>query len=223
MMPAPMRVSRTWLGLVLLAGLSAAPLAAQQDYLPPKLEVSPFVGAFIGAGLYANVAGQTVTAATKSMIGGRLTWNLSPTFGIEATYSRTTPSLVAPNTALPGIDEKIGTLTLNQFDLSASFAYSSPREAIFFTLGGGIARFSPEIAGAVAGTDTRALLTGGLGYKRFMTPAVGLRIDAKFHGIFTKDATDIGILCGGVTGCFVYTGRKLFSTPEVSAGLVLRL
>lgn len=221
-MSAPMRVSRTWLGLVLLAGVSATPLAAQQDYLPPKLEVSPFIGAFVGAGLYANVGGQTVRTSTTNLLGGRLTFNLSPTFGIEATYSRTSPSLVAPNTTLPGTDQQIGTVTLSQFDLSASFAYSSPREAIFFTLGGGVARFSPEIAGAVAGTDTRALLTGGLGYKRFLTPAVGMRIDAKFHGIVTNDATDIGILCGGVTGCYVYTGRKLLTTPEFSAGLVLR-
>lgn len=221
-MPAPMRGSRTWLGLVLLAGLSATPLTAQQDYLPPKLEVSPFIGAFAGTGLYAKAGGQTVRAATKSIVGGRLTWNLSPTFGIEATYSRTTPSLVAPNTSLPGTDQKIGTVRLTQFDLSASFAYSSPREAIFLTLGGGLARFSPEIVDAVAGTDTRALLTGGLGYKRFVTPAVGLRIDVKYHGIVTNDATDIGILCGGVTGCYAYTGRKLLSTPEVSAGLVLR-
>jgi hypothetical protein len=208
--------------LVLLAGLSATPLAAQQDYLPPKLELSPFAGAFIGANLYANVSGQPIRAATKALVGGRLTWNLSTTFGIEATYSRSTPSLVAPSTTLPGTSLNIGTLTLNQFDVSALFAYSSPREAIFFTLGVGAARFTPEIVGATAGTDTRALLTGGLGYKRFLRGGIGLRIDAKYHGIVTNNATDIGILCGGVTGCFVYTGRKLFSTPELSAGLVVR-
>lgn len=222
-MPVPMRVTRTWMGFVLLAGLSATPLAAQQDYLPPKLELSPFVGAFIGANLYANAAGQPVRAATKTLVGGRLTLNLSTTFGLEATYSRTAPSLVTPSAALPGTSLNIGTLTLNQFDASAYFAYSSPREAIFFTLGGGVARFTPEIGGATAGTDTRALLIGGLGYKRFLGDGIGLRIDAKFHGIVTNDATDIGILCGGVTGCYVYSGRKIFSTPELSMGLVVRL
>jgi hypothetical protein len=221
-MPVPMHVTRTWMGFVLLAGLAATPLAAQEDYLPPKLELSPFVGAFFGANLYANAAGQPVRAATKSLVGGRLTWNVSPTFGFEATYSRSTPSLVTASTALPGTSLNIGTLTLNQFDASAFFAYSSPREAIFFTLGGGVARFTPEIAGATAGTDTRALLVGGAGYKRFLADGIGLRVDAKFHGIITNDATDIGILCGGVTGCYVYSGRKIFSTPELSIGLVVR-
>lgn len=221
-MPAPMRVSRTWMLLALAAGIVAAPLAAQQDYIPPKVELSPFAGILVGASLYQSAAGQPIRAASKAIIGGRLAWNVSPSFGVEASWARMAPTLLAPSTTLPGTDDKVGSVTINQFDLSALLAYASPREAIYFSFGGGFARIAPELTGATAGTDTRALFTAGLGYKRFFGGPVGFRADIKYYGILTNRATDIGILCGGMTGCFVYANKKIFSAAELTAGLVLR-
>jgi hypothetical protein len=221
-MPGPTRVSRTWILLALAAGIVAAPLAAQQDYIPPKVELSPFAGILVGSTLYRSAAGQTIRATSKATIGARLAWNVSPSFGVEASWGRVVPTLLAPSTALPGTDNKVGSVTIDQLDLSAILAYASPREALYFSLGGGFARIAPEITGATAGTDTRALLTIGVGYKRFFGGPVGFRADVKYHGIMSNRATDIGILCGGTTGCYVYADKKIFSATELTAGLVVR-
>jgi hypothetical protein len=217
-----MRATRTWVLLALAAGTLAAPLAAQQEYNPPKIELSPFGGVLTGKTLYKTAAGQPVSATTKGTLGVRLTWNVSPQFGLEASWARAVPTLLTPNATLPGTPAKVGTVTINQYDLSALFSFASPREALVFSVGGGVARLAPDFTGATAGTDTRPLLTVGLGYRRFFAGHFGLRTDLRFHGIATSRATDIGILCGGTTGCYVYQDRKFYSSWEFTGGLVIR-
>ncbi len=214
---------RTWLFPTLAAVGFAAQLAAQQEEIPPKFELSPFGGVFIGATLYNNAAGQPIKVVSKPTYGGRLAWNVSPTFALEASWARTVSTLVAPSTTLPGTQDRAGSVTLNQFDLSALLAYASPREAIHFALGLGFARLTPEITGATAGTDTRPLVVAGIGYERFLGGPVGFRTELRYHGILTNRATDIGILCGGTTGCYVYQTKKFFSSAELTAGLAVRL
>jgi hypothetical protein len=208
--------------LALACPLAAAAAAAQQEELPPKFELSPYGGVFVGADLYANAAGTPVRVDSKGALGGRLTWNVSPSFGLEGSWFRTVPTLDAPSTTLPGTRQRLGSLALNLFDLTAFFAYASPREGIYFSLGAGVARLAPAFDGATAGTDARPLFTAGLAYKRFFGGPIGVRVDLRYHGLYTNRATDIGILCGGTTGCYVYDGRKITSTAELSAGVVLR-
>ncbi|HET7600020.1 MAG TPA: hypothetical protein VFK09_06985 [Gemmatimonadales bacterium] len=212
-------VRRTAALIGVAAPLAAGMLSAQEPEIPPPVEVTPFIGYYLGGGLYQK-GDATATLADAVTFGGRLAWILSPTFGVELTYARTDPDLRLPSTTQPGTFEVVGDVTLDQLDLDAQIGYSTPREMLYLAFGPGLVRFSPTITGADAGRNTRASANVGLGYKRFFG-ALGLRLEGRYRGVFTGRATDIDISCGGTTGCYTYS-KQVFSSAEFTAGLTAR-
>jgi hypothetical protein len=220
----PFRLTATGLGgpLVLAALLAARPLRAQE--VPTGLEVSGFGGLYLGATIdtATDASGNTVVLGDAFTYGGRLRYNLSPAFGVEASYARAVSDarVRAPSTAGTP-DQTVGTVTLQQYDLDLVLAYASPREALFAAFGAGATTLSPDIPGGAAGRTTHFAFNVGAGYQRFVVRALGIRFDARYRGVRTNRSGSTTALCEPAGRCYVYAGT-IYSSFELTGGLVVR-
>jgi opacity protein-like surface antigen len=197
----------------------SAPLCAQDaDQLHSRLELSGFAGRYIGGTLYAvpAIAGRTGRVSGQFTFGGRLTYNLSPGFAVEASYARTRPDVGLVDSS-PPTSHLLGRVTLDQVDLDMIFAYSSPKEAIYFAVGGGATAIKPELTGLKVAQQTKFALNAGLGYKRWLTSILGFRADLRIRG--TKTSPGSSTFCDSSGNCFTYN-RTFYSNGELTTGLM---
>ncbi|HTR03153.1 MAG TPA: outer membrane beta-barrel protein [Thermoanaerobaculia bacterium] len=197
---------RVFLIAAIAAVLSVASATAQ--IREGTVELSGFAGYLVG-GHFGDVPatpdynyGYRLDIGDDVAYGGRLGYNFNNTFEAEFEYSRSPTNLqVDPfRSNLPTVD--FAPLTLQYFMGYLTFNFGRGRSVGYFTIGGGAADFQAHFGdiGSVSKTYGTAAIGGG--YKYFVNPHFGLRLDARFYSTAVGSRTfycGYGYYCSGTT------------------------
>ncbi|HEX5386605.1 MAG TPA: hypothetical protein VFW66_07910 [Gemmatimonadales bacterium] len=204
------------------AALGASPLRAQ-DEPHSRWELTGFGGYYFGSTLYSVAAtkGIIVKARNKLTGGARLTYYLSSGFGVEASYTRITPGATLVDSAA-GTEQNDGSINIDQADLDLIFAYSSPIEALYLAIGGGVTVFEPEVGGTNPANpeshDTRFAANAALGYKRWLSGPIGFRVEGRLRATRTGGSEALFSDSGGRE----YTYRRgVYTSGELTLGVMV--
>jgi len=206
------------LGILILAAVATA--SAAQAQMPREWELTAFGGGFLAGDIY-SAGSATIQVDDTWTYGARIGTNLSPTFGLEASYARASSDLSARGIA--DYTGALGTVTFDQIDLNGNFGSGFYRQAYgYFTLGIGMTILTPHAADVNTDTNTRFSTNIGLGLKYFMSPKLGLRLDGRYRLTDTNISTDDYVYCDPYYGCYSYYSTW-YDSGEITAGLVYKL
>jgi hypothetical protein len=200
----------------------AAPAAAQRAQ---SFEISAFAGGYFGSQIYQGVPGSgcplcgTITATVGSdfLYGARLGYNVSRQFGVEFSWSGTSPRLSFSGT---GASTLKGSIDVNNFDFDAMFNFGQQRIWGYFGIGLGWSTFGPKVTenGNPANISSKGYFSGNtaLGMKVFVNPHIALQFDARYRWSYTNHQTSSGVGC--VYYCYAYSSTY-YGAGELSGGL----
>ncbi|HQQ78206.1 MAG TPA: outer membrane beta-barrel protein [Thermoanaerobaculia bacterium] len=213
--------------LLALAGClvfaSVAGTAAAQDRAG-TFEISPFGGGYFGGNLYDSGRGH-VDVQSDWAYGARLAYNVNRVFGIEFDWTHSKADLeghgfgnVAGYPPYPS-SGKIGQLTQDIFEANGIISWGKGRASGYFGFGGGAAVLKTEFNGAGSTSETRFTGNMSLGFKGFVTPRFGFRIDGRWRYIDTDHTTSHNTYCDYYGYCYSYH-TTWYSNGELTGGLI---
>lgn len=206
------------LAALVLAAIAVVPAAQAQ--IRPSWELTGFAGGFFAGDLY-TVNDARIQIKDSWTYGGRVGANLTPQFGLEASYAYGSSDLSVRQSAL--YSGALGDVSVHEIDLNGLFGEAFYRQAYgYFTLGIGMTIFDPNITDVSTDTKTRFATNIGLGVKYFMTPKLGLRLDGRYRLTDTNITTDSDIYCDPYWGCWSYYSTW-YDSGEITLGLVYKL
>jgi hypothetical protein len=148
--------------------------------------------------------------------GGALNIPVSSGAKVELMYSRQESSLELEE--FSGVKSTLFDMTVHYAQVGTVYeAVRSPGTVAFGLLSAGATIFDPSQAGT--GTEWRFSFAGGLGFKRFFSPRVGLRGDARLQLTFLSSAGSMW--CGG-GGCVVGVSGTMVAQLATTGGLVIK-
>lgn len=197
-----------------LAIAAAAGTAAAQDR-SGTFEISPFGGGYFGGTLYDSGKG-TVDVGSDWAYGGRFAYNVNRVFGIEFDWTHAASDLEGYGHSSSG---RVGRLTQDVYEANAIFTWGSRRALGYFGVGGGVAVLKTEFNNSASTSDTRFTGNMSLGFKGFVTPRFGFRIDGRWRFTDTPYTTNTGTTCDYYGYCYHYHTTWYYS-GELTAGLV---
>jgi hypothetical protein len=208
--------------VIAAAGLSAAPLAAQDR--SGTWEITPFGGGHFGGRLDAGsnaLFARDVDMGTAPTYGVRLGYNVNRWFGMEFGWSQAKPDILARGgDVLFGQGQKLGEMTHNVFEGNAILNLARGQFIPYVTLGAGAMTFDARVPGTPSATDTRFVASFGGGVKMFITPRVGLRIDGRYRNAYINNHDNIYYDSDGCrSGCYYRYGSNWYGSGEVTGGL----
>lgn len=202
---------------------TAITLAAILSVIPTQLdgqsgirgvELTPIVGWQLGGKI--RVRDGDVRIPSAVVYGGTLGIPLSTGAKIELMYSRQESSLELEE--FTGVKSKLFDMTTHYLQLGTVYeAVRSPGTVAFGLLSAGATIFDPKEAGT--GTEWRFSFAGGLGGKKFFSPRVGLRADARLQLTFIS-STGAGWCSPG--GCVIGLNGTMVAQLATTGGLVIR-
>lgn len=167
------------------------------------VEINPFAGYLFG-GRFAQgtlaIFDTKVDVDNHATFGGRLGWNITSKFEIEAQVSRTETAFVTPGSreVFGDSGKRLGDLRIDYLLGYGTFNFGHGRAVPYFTMGMGAARLEADICRGVVtipenpcvnpDRDTRFTASAGVGVKTFITPHVGLRFDGRYYGTLLRDS-----------------------------------
>ena len=182
-----------FLFLLLLAPVCSAQIRSG------TVEINPFAGYLFG-GRFAQgtlaIFDTKVDVDNHTTFGGRLGWNVTSKWEIEAQVSRTETAFVTPGSRKLFGDSgrRLGDLRIDYLLGYGTFNFGHGRAVPYFTLGMGAARLEADMCRGVVtpcanpDRDTRFTASAGVGLKAFMTPHFGLRFDGRYYGTLLRDS-----------------------------------
>jgi hypothetical protein len=192
--------------------LRAAASAAQSPDHP--LEITGFFGI---------QAGDTIQSAP-----GRLEVDAAPSYGvmvdvrvrpdatIQILYDRQDTALDFRSSDPLFPREVTADLAIEYYHLGGTVEFKKDRFRPYLALTVGATRFDPQVRDV--GDEWRFSVSVGLGFKAYMTPRVGLRVDGRVWPTFIQ--TSGGLFCGGGGGgCLVSVEADFFTQVNATAGL----
>lgn len=115
------------------------------------------------------------------------------------------------------VGERQFDLTVDYFSAGGIYVWRDPKVEPFLGAGIGVTRLSPK--SSQYDTETRALIQFVAGYKFWLTPHIGLRIEARAYGTLLD--SDADIFCGN-GACIARVESTGFGQLELNAGLAAR-
>ncbi|MCZ6917675.1 MAG: hypothetical protein O7I93_12930 [Gemmatimonadetes bacterium] len=178
------------------------------------IELTPIVGWQMGGKL--RVRDGDVRIPSELVYGGLLNVPLSSGAMLELMYSRQETILELKE--FTGIKRTLFDMTVHYAQIGAVYeAVRSPGTKAFGVLTAGATIFDPKEAGT--GSEWRFSFAGGLGGKKFFSPRVGLRADARLQFTFISSA---GSAWCGAGGCVVGLSGTVVAQLATTAGLVIK-
>lgn len=208
--------------LALVAALVAATPAVAQDR-SGSVEITPVIGGTFGgtfeSGTLAFYNGEASTNAEVAY-GLRLGINVSNNFTIEASYLQSDPDLeIEGSGAIGSPSRDIGKMEMRLYELNFLVPWGSGKVRPYFTIGGGVHTFHPEIPGYSSSTDTRGTGTLGFGLKAFATPNIGFRFEGKVRTTYINSGDDYWE-CDDWCDGYYYGDSQWYVSGEAVAGVV---
>lgn len=208
-------------GCLVLA--TAAGTAAAQDR-SGTFEISPFGGGYFGGTLY-DAGHNHLDVGTDWSYGARLAYNVNRVFGVEFDWTHGKADLEAhdfhSNPGYPTFPTtgKVGTFTQDVYEVNALFNFGKRRAIGYFGIGAGAAVLKTDFTNVGSSSETR--FTGNLsaGFKGFVTPRFGFRIDGRWRYTDTNNTTGHGTSCDYYGYCYSYHTTWYYS-GEVTGGLI---
>lgn len=157
------------------------------------VEISLFGGYLFGgnfpSGTNALFSGK-VDVEDQATYGGRIGWNITSLFEVEAQFSRSDTHFVSPgNSALFGSSgTELGDLTIDYYMGYMTFNFGHSRVVPFVSLGMGAARLDADVCRlrpqpcSNPDADWRYTASIGGGVKTCITPHFGIRFDGHYYG-----------------------------------------
>jgi len=205
---------RAFLALTILT-LFSIPCLAQYNF-----EIQPFSGYKYGGGVNvgANILGVSrINVDSSISYGATATYNFAEHLGVEFLWDRQ-PTNASANYAGGGsLPTKVG-LKMDQYQgnfLMSLTGHGSKLEP-FVLLGAGASNMRG------AGSSTTKFSSGlGGGVKYFMTPHVGLRLQARYTPTYAYTSRG-GIWCNWWGVCWSVPNNHFINQGEVTGGVIFR-
>jgi hypothetical protein len=208
------------LGLAMLTAISAAAQRAQ------AVEISGFGGWYFGSQIYQGTPSGgcegcngpiTVNVNSSGLWGARLGYDVSRTFGVEFSWSGTSPGLSFNGAGASGLK---GSININNYDFDAMFNFGQQRVWGYLALGIGWSSFNPSVTfgGVPQDISSQDYFSGNtaLGMKAFINPHLYFRFDARYRWTSTNHQTSSGV------GCYYYCygySSNYYGAGELTGGL----
>ncbi len=152
--------------------------------------------------------------------GGRIGYNVTSLFEIEAMFQRTDTNFVTGSGSGPvfgGDDEEVlGGLDIDYWMGYATFNFGHGRAVPYVTFGAGVAVLDPDVPDVDASSDTRFTASIGGGVKIFFTPHFGMKFDGRYFGTLLNDRN----FCDEFDGCCCGGDTNWLSNGSATGGLV---
>jgi len=217
--------TRSFIGRALVTAIGAAVItasaAAQRDQ---AFEISAFGGGYFGSNVYQGsyYSGGpigTVSVNSSGLYGVRLGYDVSRQFGVEFSWSGTSPSLSFSGISTP---KPSGSLGVNNFDFDAMFNFGQQRVWGYFALGLGWSMYDPSVSlnGTPMSVSSKSYFSGNtaLGMKVFLNPHFALQFDARYRWSNTGHNTGSGTACTIYYYCYSYASTW-YGASELTGGL----
>jgi hypothetical protein len=207
-----------------LAFATAAGTAAAQDRTG-TFEISPFGGGYFGGTLYESGHNGKLDVESDWAYGARLAYNVNRVFAVEFDWTRAKSDLTAKNlTTNPGYPTfptsgTVGRLTQDVYEANAIFNFGKRRAVGYFGVGAGAAVLKSEFTNATSSSETRFTGNMSAGFKGYVTPRFGFRIDGRFRYTDTDRTTNSGTSCDSYGYCYHYHTTWYYN-GELTGGLI---
>jgi hypothetical protein len=195
--------------LVTTAGTAAAQNRAG------TFELSPFAGGYFG-GTLVDSGHDHLEVGTDWAYGGRLAYNVNRYFGIEFDWTHARADLESNRFSGTGI---VGTFTQDVYEANAIFNFGKRRAVGYFGIGAGAAVMKTAFNGGTSTSETRFTGNMSLGFKVYVTPRFGFRIDGRFRYTDTNHTTNRDSYCDYYGYCYSYHTTWYYS-GELTGGLI---
>jgi hypothetical protein len=209
--------------LVVALAFSVVPSALAQ-LRAGTVEINPFAGYLFGGEIahlhndfddFDDFDHNHVDVDDDWNYGGRIGYNFTSLFQMEAEYARTETNFRLRLRNVP--DQNLGDLRIEYFLGYATFNFGHSRVVPFFTIGAGGANLAPTLPGTPAESEVRFTTAAGGGVKVFVCPWFGFRFDGRFYSTWLGD--DSRVYCDSDGFChtrdwlpnFTATGGFIFA------------
>ncbi len=153
------------------------------------VEIEPFAG-YLWGGRFDQgstaIFPFTVHVEDHFTFGGRVGYNITNLFEVEALYQRTETNFVTGSDSGPvfggGSELRLGKLDIDYWMGYATFNFGRGRVVPYVSFGMGAAYLNPDVPGTVAESDTRYTTSAAGGVKIFFTPHFAMRFDGRYFG-----------------------------------------
>lgn len=212
--------SRVVLLTLALAVSGAATASAQLR--SGTVEINPFAGYLFGGEFsrshdnnnFDNFDRTHVDVDDDATYGGRIGYNFTSRFELEAEYSRTETRFVQRQRHLD--DQNLGDLRIEYFIGYLTYNFGHGRLVPFVTIGAGGANLNPNVPGTVSDSDTRFTTAAGGGVKYFVNPHFGFRFDGRAYSTWLGDHSHV--LCDTGGSC---RSRGWVTNATATGGLIV--
>jgi len=200
---------RMFLGVLLVAGMSAAPVARAAD-----VEITPFAGYTMGGDLTNSETGQSLSFNDTSSYGIMLDFKQAEDSWVELYFSRQQTSLKADQGLFVG--SPLLDIDIDYYHLGGTYGAASGklRPFVVGTLG---ATYMDPKAGGLS-SETKFSLSLGGGARLYLTKHLGLRFDARWFGTFVGGSGSVFCSNGA---CLVNVQGSVLSQFVANAGVIL--
>lgn len=201
-----------WMAAALLV-LSGSPALAD---VVPRLEITPYVG-YRGGGQWLDADGDAPLASAPSY-GVFLNYRASFRTQWELFYGRQSTEIETRNATLDGsfLDVDMDTL---QF--GGTYVFREERLSPFLAMTLGATRVTPD--DGLLDEEVYFSASLGLGLRYELRPNLGLRLQARFVGLFGK--TNSLVFCEKISTdevCYLSGDRSVIPQGELLGGLTFR-
>jgi opacity protein-like surface antigen len=183
------------IALLVPASILVFAAAASAQLRSGTVELNPFGGWLFGGEIaHVNDFNEFdrhthVDVSDDAAYGGRIGYNFTSMFQLEAEYSHTDTNFVLrlDNAA----DQTLGDLKVDYFMSYATFNFGHRRVVPFFTIGAGAANLVPNVAGTLSTSEVRFTTAAGGGVKVFLCPWFAFRFDGRLYETYLGDHSHV--------------------------------
>ncbi len=207
---------------IAFAAIVAGTASATAQLRSGTVEINPFAGYLFG-GQFGRTFDDDFDQHFRLEVddelayGGRIGFNITSLFEIEAEYAQSETELVFDDHSHDGSDgrdeSRVGDLRFQYFMGYGTFNFGHGRMVPYFTVGAGAATIKTTIAG-VRETDTRFTAAIGGGLKYFFSPHFALRFDGRAYSSYLGDSDSF---CDHSSDC----GQSNWVTNGVANGGII--
>jgi hypothetical protein len=197
---------------VAIVCLLAIPLAGRAHAQTRRVEISPFVGAQFGGGIQSRPGRLEIEPGLA--YGAIVDVRVRPDATIQMLYGRQDTDLEFESSDLFFPQTVRAGLAVEYYHLGGAVEFGEGRLRPYFALTVGATRFDPKVEGV--GSEWRFSIGSGLGFKTYVSPRFGLRLEARVWPTFLQ--TSGGFLCTLPGACLVNVEADFLTQGSATAG-----
>ena len=192
------------------AFLVAAPSRAEEA---GRLELALVGGAGFGTRVLTSSTQET-RIGNSGLLGLRAGWAFSPSFRLEAAWSRVATDFLSRDPSTGGSYGKSGSVTTDAYELNALYDYGGSSTRGYLGIGAGGMTISPTVA-SLSDSETRFAFTAAVGVRQLLGEHLTLRAEGRWR--WRDGKTRVGTtVCDGE--CKPFT-TNWYSSAELTAAV----